>query len=150
MVPLGTHSSVCGYSLWGVHDAHILYSRQFFTGNPTERQLWQSYDKFGASPRDLIRIFTLPDQFASRLKHQIDTIKPADLRDMFNDPSSHPASHLIVTLHPSSEARSEYIAVPASLYVFGLLAKKHLLSRIDDSTSTIYSGEARSGPLPPD
>jgi len=128
MVPLGTHSSVCGYSLWGVHDAYIPHSRQFFTDNPTERQLWQSYDKFGASPRNLLEHIAQPDDFTSRLKRQIDAINPADLRNMFNDPSSHPASHLIVTLHPSPELRSDYIAVPASPYVFELLAKKHLLS----------------------
>ena len=50
---------------------------------------------------------------------------------MFDDPRSHSASHLIVTLHPS-ETRFNFVVTPASPYVLNLLFKKHLQFNIDD------------------
>jgi len=66
----------------GVHDAYIFYSRRFFIGNPTERQLWYYHDRFGANPRDLAGLIKLPDPYISRLIEQINRIKSADLRHL--------------------------------------------------------------------
>ena len=113
------------------HDAHNLCSRPFLASNPTERQLWYLYDKFGASLRYLNGFAKRPKAYESLLLTEICKLKSTEIKGVFENPESYQLSHLIITLHPSPEDRTRYLVAPASPYVFELLLDKHLLSQID-------------------
>ena len=114
------------------YNIHILHSRQLLLSEPTEDELWYMYNRFGASLRDSVSFAKTPQKYDSRLLADIDYINPTELREIFKDPGSHSASHFLVTLYPLPGDRTKCFVVPASLYVFRTLMKKHLRSRIDD------------------
>ena len=102
------------------HNAYVLDSHQVFVRSPTEHQ----HDNFGASPSELAGFAISTDLYISALHTEIYELRPSDLRGIFEDPELHPASHFIVTLHPSPEDRSKCTFAPASQHVFRLLLKK--------------------------
>jgi len=113
-----------------VPTAHVIRSRRFLGGH-TERQLRYLYEKFGASPRELVFYANVPAQYETLLHQEIDQLDPDCLHLIFRSPVFCGSSSLIITTKPSSADRLSFKRVVASRHVLNLLWEKHISHRAD-------------------
>jgi len=115
-----------------VAEAHAFRSRPFIgiRGTYTERQLWELYVKFGASPRSLALHTSDPDGFECLVTRQIMEVRSDVLRCASCDPENI-FDHVFVTL-PSPTSRNTYEKRIISRHVFELLWENHLQYYISD------------------
>ena len=114
-----------------VHIVHVIPSRRFFGDHLTEHQLRYLYERFDASPKDLILHARDPAKYEDYLCKEIDKLDTDRLERVVRDPRTSDSSHLIITTAPSSRGRFDYDGRITSRYVFDLLWKKHICHRVD-------------------
>ena len=100
-------------------------SRSFFGKKTTERQLWDFYNTFRASPGSAATYAHTPAHYESLLKEAIATeATPDQVRAAIDDPGSVDLSHFIVTIFPSGPDSTTFRTTISSKYVFNLLWEK--------------------------
>jgi len=117
----------------GFKSAHVFCSRQFFSNNPTERQLKKFYDDFSTSPGDLAEFSCHSDEYSVTLERTINKMEPGQLRQAIQNPGSLDFSHLIVTIWPVPPGQFSFEVQFASKHIIArLLWAKHIHSQVDE------------------
>jgi len=105
------------------------------------------YEKFGASPRELVLHAGAPAQYETRLHREINELDPDHLHLIFRSPSFYGPFHLIITTKPSSADRFCFKRVVASRHVFDLLWERHISHRVD--LMGLLYGQFQANPTSP-
>ena len=129
-----------------VRTVHVIPSPRFLGGH-TERQLRYLYEKFGASPRELVLHADTPAQYETRLHQEINELDPDYLHLIFRDPSFYGPFHLIITTKPSSADLICFKRVVVSRHIFDLLWERHISHRVD-RMGLLY-GQFQASPTSP-